>query len=460
MSAKIIEKGLDSKNKKDILINSFNNSSIALIMGEAGTGKTELLCNYYVNIFKGMKILFISNTHTCKNNIIRRVKEKSEWYEENYKAKTASSISKNKYFFGEYDLVIIDECKSISNRDINEILKKINTKYLILAGDVGQVIVEGKHTPIISKEDFENVQKIIQEHSKHIEKGKKAAIGAPKSIWSKKLRCNYGSTFNRRSYHRYGDITTYCYQCYHQKNIGSARYRLKQGLDITQACDIKVVQEWKLKLMANVIFNAIWQDKEQIINLANQLIEEVINEDESISEIESEIKRLSIRIDNTNDKLKKLLNMYLDNLIDQEGYINSKKEFEEDLLKYKQEKEKLEVERGIPKDTLELRLKNLKKNIIHNLNYTENNISDEIIDTFVEKITVRKDVFEWKLNYLNDMNNELSNSIYNKEEDTNEKGIFLTRIIVTKDNAMEFIENNSEYINVRSDTELIADIYI
>lgn len=58
------------------------------------------------------------------------------------------------------------------------------------------------------------------------------------------------------------------------------------------------------------------------------------------------------------------------------------------------------------------------------------------------------------------MNNELSNSIYNKEENTNEKDIFLTRIIVTKDNAIELIENNSEYNNVRSDTELIVDIYI
>ena len=128
-----------SDSVQNINFGAFNNSSIALIMGEAGTGKTELLCNYYVNIFKGMKILFISNTHTCKNNMIRRVKEKSEWYDEKYEAKTASSISKNKYFFGEYDLVIIDECKSISNRDINEILKKINTKYLILAGDIGQI---------------------------------------------------------------------------------------------------------------------------------------------------------------------------------------------------------------------------------------------------------------------------------------------------------------------------------
>lgn len=139
MSLGVVENILDSKEKKAILINSFNNSSIALIMGEAGTGKTELLCNYYVNIFKGMKILFISNTHACKYNMIRRVKEKSEWYKESYDAKTANSISKNRYFFGEYDLVIIDECKSISNRDINEILKKINTKYLILAGDIGQI---------------------------------------------------------------------------------------------------------------------------------------------------------------------------------------------------------------------------------------------------------------------------------------------------------------------------------
>lgn len=71
-----------------------------------------------------------------------------------------------------------------------------------------------------------------------------------------------------------------------------------------------------------------------------------------------------------------------------------------------------------------------------------------------------EDYIEWKLNYLNDMNNELSNSIYNKEENTNEKGIFFTRIIVTRDNTIEFIENNSEYNNVRSDTELIVDIYI
>ena len=32
-------------------------------------------------------------------------------------------------------------------------------------GEVEQVIVEGKHQPIISKEDFEKVQKLIQSHS-------------------------------------------------------------------------------------------------------------------------------------------------------------------------------------------------------------------------------------------------------------------------------------------------------
>lgn len=328
-------------------------------------------------------------------------------------------------------------------------------------GEVEQVIVEGKHTPIISKEDFEKVQMIIQEHSKYIEKGKKAAIAAPKSIWSKKLRCNCGSTFNRRVYHKNSDDNTYCYQCYHQKNIGSTKYREKQGLDLTDSCDIPIVQEWKLKLMATVIFNSIWHDKNQIIDLANQLIDEVITEDESVSEIDSNLKRLSIRIDNTKSKIDKLLNMYLDSLIDQGEYIEKKKEFEEELNKYKESKEKLESERGIPKETLELRLKNLKKNIIFNLNYMENTISDSLIDTFVEKITVRKDVFEWKLNYLNDMNNEITNNVCKNDEDKeNDKGIFLTRVIVTKDNAMQYIEFNQDYKNIRGKTELIADIYI
>ena len=86
-------------------------------------------------------------------------------------------------------------------------------------GDVDQVIVEGRHEPIISKEDFKKVQEIMDSHSKPIKLGRRQALGTPKNIWSKKLICECGSTFNRKIYHKNKNSTTYCYVCYNKKSI-------------------------------------------------------------------------------------------------------------------------------------------------------------------------------------------------------------------------------------------------
>lgn len=56
-------------------------------------------------------------------------------------------------------------------------------------GEVEQVIVEGRHEPIISKEDFKRVQQIMDSHSKPIKLGRRQATGVAKNIWSKKLVC-------------------------------------------------------------------------------------------------------------------------------------------------------------------------------------------------------------------------------------------------------------------------------
>ena len=53
-------------------------------------------------------------------------------------------------------------------------------------GEVEQVIVEGKHEPLVSKEDFKKVQQIMDSHSKPIKVGRRQATGVPRNIWSKK----------------------------------------------------------------------------------------------------------------------------------------------------------------------------------------------------------------------------------------------------------------------------------
>ena len=56
-------------------------------------------------------------------------------------------------------------------------------------GEVEQVIIEGKHEPLVSKEDFKKVQQIMDSHSKPIKVGRRQATGVPRNIWSKKLVC-------------------------------------------------------------------------------------------------------------------------------------------------------------------------------------------------------------------------------------------------------------------------------
>ncbi len=274
-------------------------------------------------------------------------------------------------------------------------------------GEVEQVIVDSKYPTIVSKKDFEKAQKLISEKSAHITENKKSGQKPPKSIWSKKVECACGSSFNKRLYHRYVDKPdTYYYQCYNQKNTGSARKRLEKGLDTTDACDIPSVQEWKLQLMASVVFNTIWGDKERIVKVANDLIDENIREANDNEELDAEIRQYSKKKEASSKKLEKLLDMYLSgDMIEKSEYIKKKKELDciiEDLDK---KIEELESEKNIPKDWLQEKIANLKQNIIDHLNWNEEKVSENIIDSFVEKIVVQDNRFEWKLNCLNDIIN-------------------------------------------------------
>ena len=220
-------------------------------------------------------------------------------------------------------------------------------------GQVEKVYKEGKHEPLISKEDFEKVQKIIKNRTKNLVGKRNVGHGAPKSIWTKKLKCECGSSFNKNKYHeRIPGELTYCYQCYKQKNIGSVRSRLKRGLEVDGCCDIQMVQEWKLQIMSKVIFNLIWNEKEKIVNIANQLIDETIkdsNNDLYEEEINYNIKRRNSII----EKISKILDMYLNELINKEEYIRLKKDFDSSLSDINSKISELELKRGVPKNLLE-----------------------------------------------------------------------------------------------------------
>ena len=260
-------------------------------------------------------------------------------------------------------------------------------------GEVEQVIVEGKHEPLVSKEDFKKVQQIMDSHSKPIRLGRRQALGVPKNIWSKKLVCECGANFNRKIYHKNQNSTTYCYICYNRKTKPKNRYK--------DACEIKEVQEWKLQFMAEVIFKNLTQNVDSRKELANRLLKGVDIDEHPEMEMKKRIDRLNQLIEKETAKIDRLIDTYLDKTIDMTMYDMFQKKLTSRIEKYKMEI--IELEKKCESiEPLEVRIANIKKSIRKLLDISYNGVDDKIIEEFVEKVIVHKDYFEWKLNFMNE----------------------------------------------------------
>ncbi|WP_121763295.1 AAA family ATPase [Helicobacter burdigaliensis] len=126
---------LDCEEKKNYLSNLFCNSKLALIYGAAGTGKTTLI-EHISSFFHDKNKLYLANTNTAVNNLRQRLDiQNSSFYT------VASYIANKNNISKKFDIVFIDECSTISNKDIFSVLDdiKLQCEILICVGDVYQI---------------------------------------------------------------------------------------------------------------------------------------------------------------------------------------------------------------------------------------------------------------------------------------------------------------------------------
>ena len=110
------------------------NSHVLLIYGAAGTGKT-LLINYISSLMSKQKKLFLTKTHTAKQNLQRRIDNPGP----NADFVSIDSFTK-KVALPNYDVIFVDECSTIDNRVMCKFLNKIKPNtFLVLAGDIHQI---------------------------------------------------------------------------------------------------------------------------------------------------------------------------------------------------------------------------------------------------------------------------------------------------------------------------------
>jgi energy-coupling factor transporter ATP-binding protein EcfA2 len=125
-------RGIDDDTKKDALKLLFSQSKVALIYGAAGTGKSTMV-DHIANYFNDKTKLFLAHTNPAIDNLKRKVTAQDSTF------RTISSQIHRTSWEPEYDLVVIDECSTVSNADLLKVLEETSFKLLVLVGDVYQI---------------------------------------------------------------------------------------------------------------------------------------------------------------------------------------------------------------------------------------------------------------------------------------------------------------------------------
>lgn len=123
---------IDCDEKKDIITRIFSESKVGVIYGSAGVGKSTLInhVSHYLN--DGDK-LYLTQTNPAKENLMRKIDA------ENTTFSTIESFKHQGSSFTKYKLLVIDECSTVSNKDMVEVLQKANFEMLLLVGDTYQI---------------------------------------------------------------------------------------------------------------------------------------------------------------------------------------------------------------------------------------------------------------------------------------------------------------------------------
>lgn len=256
----------------------------------------------------------------------------------------------------------------------------------------------------IIPEDLWNKAQAIKESKmrRTIVDGKEVRKGAQLSddVWMHKLKCRCGSAFRKnkwRTNKKTGE-NVFGYQCYNQVNYGSKKHRIEQGLSTDGFCDIKMIADWKLELMAKYIITALWKNKSKIINDTLEMISSCYSDDEpkfNDKAVKAEIQQCEAKIDH-------IIDMRLDGEITKEEAARMRAKFDKRIAILKAELEKAENHETDKMD-MERRMTLVRKSLESIMDTDSPTISHDVIEILVKQITpIDDNHFEWTFNFLDE----------------------------------------------------------
>ena len=265
--------------------------------------------------------------------------------------------------------------------------------------------VKADFEPIVSEEEWHKCQEIKARRvrtsfksANEATKKKKSTHGIKenKDLWGSKLLCTCGHSFRKNRWHKNkGMPWSYGYQCYNQLNNGSASQRRKAGADDTGYCDQSMIADWKLEMMAKMIFEQIWQERKETVDTVCELIKECYQVEKpkkvNLTGIVAQMERYK-------NKKNTLLEMRTDGEISKEEYKEQKEKVEKALLELTEEYERmLATEDAIQNP--DICWDEIQSSLNAMIDFSNPQIDRHIIRKFVSKIVPNgRNHFRWYMN--------------------------------------------------------------
>ena len=268
--------------------------------------------------------------------------------------------------------------------------------------------VKGNWEPIISEEQWNRVQKICADKTKTVgdhTMGKKPTD----NVWLNKLRCSCAahSKYRKNKWRTNKNTgeTVFGYQCYSQLNKGSYKFRKENGLPTEGYCNISMIGEWKLELMAKILLQMLWTDRTGAIQEAVDMIRECYTEDNQTDNRKEQLAVQS-QVDKYTKRLGNLLELRVDGEISKDEYQRMKAETEEKIATYKMQLLQFDQETDILPD-IESQISQMEETLKQYIDFSDKNVPREILEKLlVQVIPCQNHRFVWIFNLL-DKENEM-----------------------------------------------------
>ena len=298
-------------------------------------------------------------------------------------------------------------------------------------GELEFTQVEGKHEPIVTVEEYERVQRIMESKTNampYLNKGSRRGKHARTTVWGKLLICECGHTFNTRRWDRPDRQPGNAYQCYSSVHTGSYESRKKKGLPLEGICQSPMIPEWRLQMMANLIFRKYLSQKDKVLALANSILENYNGNTDEDRRNEAALEMKQRELDRLQKRMDNLIEMRADGDLSKDMFRMKSEELEPKMQKLQKEIEELSQKREPKviehyKEKLTILQYALSQ---YSCPKEGEDVPESVIEAYFSKIVVKKDGFDWYIRINGDPDKPLHCKLEGKRRST-------TKVVVTQD---------------------------